>query len=46
MIADKVSESVNMCCTDEVATEDWDLYRIKPCDPSDHPITADQLLRP
>ena len=28
MIADKVSESVNMCCTDEVATEDWDLTEL------------------
>ncbi len=46
MIADKVSESVNMCCTDEVATEDWDLYRIKPCDPSIiplQPITSETL---
>ena len=28
MIADKVSDSVNMCCTDEVAAEDWDLAEL------------------
>ncbi len=28
MIADRVSSSVAMCCSDEVATEDWDLVEL------------------
>ena len=46
MVADKVAECVNMCCSSEVAPEDWDLNElnqvIRPIIPF-APITPDTL---